>query len=137
MEITTELLTLCDFALTSREGKLSVLGLFDRFFVSEVPSKYARFFLVAIISGTPNSEHSVNLKVTTPSSNDLLPLKPVKLTFGPNGKANLITDLANITLPEIGEYKISLSSDSKSLAERSFFVTQISKKDTNTNQLPN
>ncbi len=125
-KLKSNLLATCDFALTSKEGKLSLIGIFDRIFVNQLPSKYSRFFIVVILQGEEGGQHQINLKITTPSGKDLLKTNPTDLTFSANGKANLITDIANLALDEVGEYKISLESKDKTIASSSLFVTQTS-----------
>lgn len=127
-KIKTELVTLCDYAMTSQQGKLSILGLFDRIFVTQVPSKYPRFFIVAIVTGEPNTGQEISLAIQNPSGSDLLPSRSLKLNLGGNGKANIITDIANLTLSEVGEYKILIKSEDISVAETSFFVNKVNPK---------
>ena len=120
----TELLTLCDYAMTSQQGKLSIIGLFDRIFVTQVPSKYSRFFAVAILSGEAGKTYEVSLSLVSSSGESVLPKRSVKVTFGGNGRANLLTDIANLTLKDIGEYKLQVSAADKLVGEASFYVTK-------------
>lgn len=120
-ELSTSLFTVCDYALTSGQGKLSVMGMFDRIFATSLPTRYPRFFIVAVLHGAPGSKHQVELKLETPSGKNVLPPRPVEVSVGPNGKANIITDVANVTLPESGEYKIVVASSDQIVSE--IFVT--------------
>jgi len=128
-KIKTELLTLCDHAMTSQQGKLSVIGLFDRIFVTQLPSKYPRFFIVAIVSGKSGTSHEVELRVKTPTGKALLPKRSVSLKLGGNGKANVLTDVANLTFEEVGEYTIEIVTDEDQVGSTSFFVSKVVPKD--------
>ena len=125
-DVKLEFLTLCDFAMTSSEGKLSIVGIFDRMFVSQTPAKFSRFFTVAILSGKPNSEAKISFTIQIPSKKELPGPKEMIIKFGSGGRTNLITDVANFPLPEIGEYKLFILANGKSLGSNSFFVSKTS-----------
>lgn len=125
-DLKLEFLTLCDFAMTSSEGKLSVIGMFDRMFITQTPAKFLRFFIVAIISGKPDSEVKITYSVQSPVKKETLNPKEVNVKIGSGGRANLIVDVANFPLPEIGEYKLFILANGKSLGSNSFFVSKTS-----------
>jgi len=133
-KVSTELITLCDYALNSKDGKLSIMGIFDRIFVKQLPAKYPRFFIVVVLNGNSTSKHDLSLQLTSPTGKTILPKKEVSVGFGVNGKANLITDITNLTLPEIGEYKFALMELNSLVAKTSLFVNQL---ESNQVQLPN
>src|SRR5690606_27609544 len=113
-----------DFAMTSQEGKLSVIGIFDRMFVQQTPAHYARLFLVAIFSGEEGKEVTVAIKIKAPSEKEVFPSQPITLTLGNNGKANFILDVANLPLPEIGEYGIEVFEQEQMIANTNFAVNK-------------
>ena len=99
-KLKSDLFVLCDYATVSREQKLSVIGIFDQFFVANVPTNWPKMFLVAVISGEPDHEYPITLKIIPPTkTQDNFPDKELKVTLGNNGKANLITELVNFPLP--------------------------------------
>lgn len=118
-------MTLCDFAQTSQEGKLSIIGIFDRIFANNVPARHSRFFIVSILKGESSSKAKVNLNIKTPTGKFLLPTANLEITFGPNGKANFISDVSNIELPEIGEYQVVLLQDKTEVSSIPFFITKV------------
>lgn len=128
-DLKLEFLTLCDFAMTSSEGKLSVIGMFDRMFVTETPSSFLRFFIVAILTGKPDTEVKISFNIQLPSKKEVKP-KEMTIKISTGGKINIINDVPNFPLPEVGEYKLSLKSGEKNLGSTSFFV---SKAPTNAN----
>ncbi len=105
----TDIFTLCDYATVSREQKLSVIGIFDQFFIADVPTTWPKMFLVAVLSGQANQEYDITLKIIPPAkTGQNFPDKELKVTLGNNGRANLITELVNFPLPLVGTYKIEI-----------------------------
>lgn len=121
---TLKFLAFCDVANVSREGKLSIIGIFDRIFAAKVPSSFIRLFIVAIFEGKPGSEAKIKLEIADPTGKPVLPPKDLAFRFGTNGKANLITDLVHLPLPVFGQYKISVSANGKKLGEENLWVSQ-------------
>lgn len=120
-----QLMTLCDYAITAKDGKLSLIGLFDRIFTKQLPTRYSRFFLVAVLQGEAGQEFPVSLSITNPQGEDLLPARKIEIKFGPNGKANIITDVANLTFSASGDYQIKLSNQAETLATYTFQLVRM------------
>ncbi len=124
-KLDAELFVMCDFALVSKEGKLSIVGIFDRMFVTDLPSSFLRFFIVATVKGEPGIEHKIKVKAESPSGKDFFASNEISVTLGNNGRTHHITDVANFPLPETGEYKLKLLSQNKQLAKITFSVTKV------------
>lgn len=121
-----ELLTLCDHALTSKEGKLSIIGIFDRMFVQKVPSSFSRFFIVAVLTGKPDNQHKILLSIKDPQGNEVLPgTREIALKLGSQGRSNIITDVVNLPLSVTGEYRVTLTEEKNKLGEKKFGVIQV------------
>lgn len=123
--LTVDLLALCDFALVSQEGKLSLVGMFDRMFVSQLPTTYARFFIVMAVSGKPRSNETVMLRLKAPSGTLVLPEKELTFAIGEGGTANMITDVINLPLTEVGEHSLSLVSGKQTLVTKPLTVMKV------------
>jgi hypothetical protein len=121
----TELMVLCDYASVSREGKLSINGIFDEL-RSVKPPIVMNGFLVATVSGTPNSTYSVSLKAETGSKKENI-LRPMEMNFttGPNGRHNMLIQI-HAQLPHPGEYKFRLYHENKTIGERTIKAVNIS-----------
>lgn len=125
MALTTDIFTLCDYATVSREQKLSVIGIFDQFYVADIPTNWPKMFLVAVISGEANKEYDITLKITPPTKTEQgFPDKELKVTLGQNGKANLITELVNFPLPLVGTYKVQITEGKTKVGELEFKVNK-------------
>ncbi|MEK7502289.1 MAG: hypothetical protein AAB609_02080 [Patescibacteria group bacterium] len=104
-QLKTEIIALCDYASVSREGKLSINGIFDELRVAQFPGGIARAFLVATINGTPSTQYKLNLKVESKGGGkspvDSLALDTIT---APNGKNNLVIELVNLGFEKEGDY---------------------------------
>jgi hypothetical protein len=124
-QIHVDILTLCDFAQTTADGKLNLLGIFDRFFINNLPSHHPRFFIVAVLSCKDRDQAEIKIRLESPTGQDILPAKTILIKFGTNGKSNLITDVSNLELPEVGEYHLTINYDGQPVASTAFYVTQL------------
>jgi hypothetical protein len=113
-----DLFTTCDYASISQEGKLSVVGMFDQIMVNSIPTAYAQFFIVGVLMGPPNKNETVTLGIKTPNGSDAIAPQKLDLVLGPNGKSNIIMNIGNFPISEVGFYKINLSLNGKKLGER-------------------
>lgn len=107
----TQLIALCDYATISREGKLSINGIFDEVRVQKFPGGLARAFLVATLSGTPNTAYKLNLKIETKNNKNVNPSlgnTVLETVTGPNGRNNLIIELNGLPFEEEGDYIFKL-----------------------------
>lgn len=114
--IKTEIIALCDYASVSREGKLSINGIFDELRIQKFPGGIARAFLVATINGMPNHQYSLTLKVEGENDGSprgeasKSPLKDLalKAVTSPNGKSNLVIELINLGFEKEGDYRFKI-----------------------------
>ncbi|MCR4324623.1 MAG: hypothetical protein NUV69_02965 [Candidatus Curtissbacteria bacterium] len=123
--LTTEIFVLCDYAMVSREQTLSILGIFDQFFVTDLPTSWPKMFLVAVLVGDAGKEYDILLKLTPPQETDQsFPDKELKVALGPNGRANLITELVNFPLPLTGTYKVEILTEGQKVGGLEFKVNK-------------
>src|SRR6266550_3572248 len=103
MKLHTEIITLCDYALISREGKLSINGIFDELRVQQFPGGIARAFFVATLSGNPDKAYK--LTISTESGKKVINTLNLDIRTSLNGKNNIILELVNLGFEKEGEYK--------------------------------
>src|ERR1700722_7462202 len=103
MKLHTEIITLCDYALISREGKLSISGIFDELRVQKFPGGIARAFFVATLRG--NIDTSYPLKINTENGKKGINTLNLEVHTSMNGKKNIILELVNLGFEKEGEYK--------------------------------
>ena len=124
-KLQTEIFVLCDHATVSQDQKLSIIGIFDQFFVANLPTNWPKMYLVAVLKGESGKEYPLILKLTPPAPTEQkLPDREIKVTLGQNGKANLITELVNFPLPLAGLYKVEILSDNQKISELEFKVNK-------------
>jgi len=144
-QLRTEIIALCDYASVSREGKLSINGIFDELRIQKFPGGIARAFLVATINGTPNAQYNLVLKVEGKNSDsprgeaNKSPLKDLTLSAmtSPNGKSNLMVELVNLGFEKEGDYYFKIYSGGKEIESTLLKVFQQGKYSLNEIKLPN
>ncbi len=100
---------LCDYALTSEDGKLSVIGIFGNINFPTLPNAYPRFFVVMVVmldAGT----HPVRLGIVDPSGQQMLPDPPsveVKVELA-GADTNLVIDFNNLPFQRAGIHQVQL-----------------------------
>ena len=105
---------LCDYALTSQDGKLSVLGIFSNINFPSLPNAYPRFFVVIIVA-LEVGQHQVHLGVVDPSGTPAVPEGPtvdVQVDV-PGADTNLVIDFNNLPFQRAGIYQVQLSVDGR------------------------
>jgi hypothetical protein len=118
-----EVFVLSNYADISRDGKLSINGIFDEIFAHQLPGQFLRGFLVFTISGAEsNSQIPVNIEITDATGREILK-KEATVAVGTKGKGNFIAELVGLPLPVSGEYEVSLVSKQKTIGKITFFVT--------------
>lgn len=121
------LLEIADYANTTYDNKLNISGIFDELKVEELPAIHSRLYLVAIVSGEPDSEHSLELFLKTPDKTHVLNSRSIKTKQGENGRANILVEMVDIEFESEGDYIFSLSEGgTRKLGER---VLKVSKSD--------
>ena len=137
-ELKTHIITLCDYAVISRDGKLSINGIFEELRAVNFPTGLARAFLVTTVEGAPSSTYSLQVKMESDNKSIKTDgiLKPINLNVqtGPNGKTNLVLELVNVGFPEEGEYLFKVYNQEKHLSTATLKVMQ-QDKDTKPNFL--
>lgn len=137
-QLKTEIIALCDYASVSKEGKLSINGIFDEMRVSKFPGGISRAFFVATVSGTPANSYKLTLKIE-PSKG----FAGEKNSFdidaitAQNGKNNLIVELVGLAFKEEGDYRFVLTEGKNEVGSVSLKVFDQKKYSLNEIKLPN
>lgn len=134
--LTAELLVLCDQAIISREGKLSIIGIFNQIFVQHLPTRFLRLFIVAIFTGKPDSQHSLLLEIKN-ASKKTIETRQIKLKLGNNGKGKFIAAIQGLPLKSVGTYTLSFKKGQQSFAQKKFQVIKVKPRTQGQTTLPN
>lgn len=117
---------LCDYALISQEGKLSILGEFDRIFTSSDSAVLSRGFVVAKFTGTVGEDMMLKIQVEHKESGEVIVENDMQVKLDDNGNGGVIFELVGVGFKKIGSYIISLRVDKKVIAELPLEVVRIS-----------
>ncbi len=124
-KLTTDIFVLCDQAIVSQEQKLSIIGIFDQFFMANLPTSWPKMYLVAVVHGDAGSEYPLILKLVPPQKTESkFPDKEFKITLGQNGKANVMTELVNFPLTMTGVHKMQILNEKDLVGELEFRVNK-------------
>lgn len=102
-----------DYANVSREGKLNVMGIFDRIFARQLPSRFPPMQLVIRLEADYaelGSEHSVRVQLSDPEGEAVFDIDG---SFTPRGgqpgqrtSVNHILQLGNVPLQRTGGHRV-------------------------------
>lgn len=127
-------LLLCDYALTSQDGKISAIGVFSQINVVRLPAVHGRCFIVAILEATPGA-HEISINVVAPSGKAALE-RPPRLRIevpATATTANIVADLKGMRLEEIGRHRIELRAADRLLGSTPFAVNLVWRSQTPAN----
>ncbi|MDQ3880312.1 MAG: hypothetical protein M3295_04485 [Chloroflexota bacterium] len=119
-------LLLCDYALTSQDGKISAIGIFSQITVNRLPTAHPRLFIVAVLEADPGP-YELELQVLAPSGTGLLREQPRLRITVPDGAttANIVADLKGLRITEIGRHRIELHAGSRLLGSAPFTISLV------------
>lgn len=123
MKLHTEIITLCDYALISREGKLSINGIFDELRVQKFPGGISRAFFVATLRGKADTTY--NLKISTETGKKVLNSINLDIRTSLNGKNNIILELVNLGFEKEGEYKFTIYNNDEEVGSTQLKVMSV------------
>ena len=122
---------LADYANVTREGKLNVMGIFDRVFTRQLPARFPPMQLVIRLEADYDEldvEHSVRVQLGDPDGEAVFDIDG---TFTPRGgqpgqktSANHILQLGNVPLQRAGPHRVLIWIDGDLKREVPLHVVQ-------------
>lgn len=110
MEVT--LAVLADYANVSREGKLNIMGIFDRVFARQIPSRFPPMQLVVRLEAPPaalDTAHTIRVQLAEPDGTTVFDING---SFTPRGaepgqsvSVNHIIGIADLPLRRLGVHR--------------------------------
>lgn len=117
-----------DHANVSAEGKLNILGIFERIAVTHLPAVHPQMVLVLRLEAHPAERgrpHSVEIRLHDPDGETVFELRGDVVPQGESGEpiaANQIIGINNLTLARTGEYTFVIFVDNDLKAETPLVV---------------
>jgi hypothetical protein len=113
--------TLADYANVTGDGKLNILGIFDRINVTQIPAVHPQMHLVLRLEAHAaelDRSHNVEIRLQDPDGNTIFEVKGEIVPRGEPGRSvstNQILTLNNLQLEKIGDYAfvVMLNNDVK------------------------
>ncbi|MBX6362539.1 MAG: hypothetical protein IRZ00_01615 [Gemmatimonadetes bacterium] len=124
-----KLAVVADHANASAEGKLNILGIFDRIMVPSLPAVHPLLYLVVQVEAHPaerGRSHPVELRLHDPDGEAVFDLRGEVVPQGAPGEpiiANQIIGINNLLLSKAGEYTFVVFVDNDLKAEIPLKVT--------------
>lgn len=127
-----KLAVLADYANVTAEGKLNILGIFDRINVSELPAVHPQMQFIIRIEAHPAEKdrlHTIEVRLHDPDGQTVFELKgemvPRGGAAGQTIAANQIITINNLSLTQAGEYGFVVFIDNDLKTEVPLTVVQI------------
>jgi hypothetical protein len=105
-----KLAILADYANVTAEGKLNILGIFDRISVNEIPAVHPQMHLILRLEARPaerDRSHNVEIRLYDPDGRTVFEVKGDVVPQGQVGQTiatNQILTLNNLQLSKAGGY---------------------------------
>ncbi len=112
----------CDYAMISQDGKLSIMGIFDRIFVRDLPAQHPSMCFVVVAKGEPESEHKIKLVITGPSGKKLQEI-PITIKTNTEGHFNVIATLNNLPITEQGVLTVDCFDGDKKMGTKEVVIS--------------
>lgn len=116
---------LCDYASVSREGKLSMNGIFENINVRKFPTHHPLMFIVTNIGGVNNQDKFTCRLVLNNDTQKQLAHISQKIKVDPQRNFGFIGQFVNVKYDVAGEYAIKFYIDNKEIGLHRFQVRQI------------
>jgi len=115
---------LCDYASVSREGKLSMDGIFENINVRMFPTHHPLMFVVTNISGVNNKDTFTCKLVFNYDQKELASISQ-EVKVDPQRNFGFIGQFVNVRYEVPGEYAIKFYIDNKEIGLHRFQVRQV------------
>jgi hypothetical protein len=120
--VQVKLAVLADYANVTADGKLNILGIFDRISVTGIPVVHPQMHLILRLEAHPaerGRQHNVEIRLHDPDGSTVFEVKGDVLPDGPPGQTvatNQILTLNNLQLSKEGGYNfvVLVNNDLKS-----------------------
>lgn len=122
-----ESIVLADYAVEAKDGKKSLVGIFDKIFAAEFPSMRPNIWMYMTLRGKEEQKEKVRVWMHGPDNEGIGDLT-VEIDVDPNQRATVLINMEQFPLPNPGEYHIHVAHGENELAVYSFDVIRVKKE---------
>ena len=115
----------CDYALTSSDNKLSVIGEFDQINSTTDTPILHKGFLVASFDGEPNSKTTIDAKLADLKDENVLFKGTFNINFSHTGRANILIEFGSLPFKKFGTYEATFTSSGKPIIKTQIKVIRV------------
>jgi len=115
---------LCDYAFLDAQGKMCLIGIFNRVHARTVPTFHRQAMLIVQLAGEPGEDVRVKIEILRPTGTVLQGLEG-QGTISPMGGAGIVLQLQSLQLPDWGRYRINIRLNDDLVATSGFNVETI------------
>lgn len=115
----------CDYAIISQDGKISLIGEFDRVFSTEDAAFLSRAYLVAKVLGEENQGLDLDVSLVNQETKEVLFKNKLAVKLDNRGVAALMIELNGVRFNKFGVYKASLAHQEDPIAEVELEVVKV------------
>ena len=109
----------CDFASFDKEGKINLLGVFDKIFTSKIPFTHRKMFVIVEfeLDDKKGEDYSAKIKIQKDGVNILKDMPSFKIKKKKDGKESwgIFLRLFDIEFDKTGEYELEIIINDKSI----------------------
>jgi len=116
-------LHICEKAFLSQDGKLNIIGIFNRIGATSFPAAHPELFVVASIKDG-QGVYNGKISFEAPSGIIIADARGQINIEASEGTGNIIASFRNVVFPSPGKYNIKFFINDNLLAEEYLFLTQ-------------
>jgi hypothetical protein len=115
----------CDYAIISQDGKISLIGEFDRVFSTEEAAFLNRAYLVAKVLGDEDQSLDLDVSLTNTETKEVLFKSKLSVKLDNRGVAALMIELNGVRFTKFGVYKAVIAYQDDQIAEVELEVVKV------------
>lgn len=114
---------LCDYAFQDANGKTGMIGVFDHIAAKKVPMNLPTAAMVVRLTGDAGEKVRYKIEMKRPSGENLNEVNG-GCEFHRTATISIVLGMANLNIPDYGEYSLEVSIDGKFAKKARFQVSR-------------
>lgn len=115
-KIELKTILLADQVIEAKDGKKSIISIFDRILVRRLPTVHPKVVMFITLFGPANERSEAKIVAQSPTGKTISE-NELKFSFGSNGKADIIFNWEGFPVEELGNYHFFIETENKKLGE--------------------